>query len=121
MAARARKSSDRNETSVDPIIEAYKRGIDRSLLRQTLSRSPEERVLALTARQRNLDSADDLSDVKLTALVAGEAVSEVRVQEDRVEVRFMSGRSLMIELGAMELLLALPRQRGDDMEGLEGG
>ncbi len=31
----------------DPIIEAYKKDIDRTLLRENLRRTPEERVLAM--------------------------------------------------------------------------
>lgn len=37
---------------VDPVIEAYKRDIDRTLLRQQLRRTPTERVQALMALQR---------------------------------------------------------------------
>jgi hypothetical protein len=33
----------------DPVIEAYKRDIDRTLLRENLRRTVEERVAALTA------------------------------------------------------------------------
>ena len=36
----------------DPVIEAYKRGIDRTLLRQNLRRSVTERVANLMALQR---------------------------------------------------------------------
>jgi hypothetical protein len=36
----------------DPIIEAYKVGVDRSLLRANLKRSPEERVRNLMQLQR---------------------------------------------------------------------
>ena len=41
----------------DPTIEAYKRGIDRTLLRENLKKTPEERVLALMALQRLADEA----------------------------------------------------------------
>lgn len=34
---------------VDPVIEAYKRGVDLSLLRENLRRSPEERLLAMVS------------------------------------------------------------------------
>ena len=37
---------------LDPVIEAYKQGLDRSLLRESLRRSPEERLRALAALQR---------------------------------------------------------------------
>ncbi|MSP59740.1 MAG: hypothetical protein EXR72_05250 [Myxococcales bacterium] len=30
---------------VDPVIEAYKAGIDRTLIRENLRRTPEERIL----------------------------------------------------------------------------
>ena len=36
----------------DPVIEAYKRDIDITLLRENLRKSPEERVLSLMALQR---------------------------------------------------------------------
>ena len=52
MVTRKKGVLDRDAMDVDPVVEAYKLGIDRSLLRQNLSRSPEERVLALMALQR---------------------------------------------------------------------
>jgi hypothetical protein len=33
--------------SVDPVIEAYKKDVDRTLIRENLKKSHEERVLAL--------------------------------------------------------------------------
>jgi hypothetical protein len=36
----------------DPVIEASKRGIDRTLLLENLKKTPHERVLALIALQR---------------------------------------------------------------------
>lgn len=39
----------------DPVIEAYKRGVDRTLLRQNLKRTPEE-------RWRNFAAAVALAD-----------------------------------------------------------
>ena len=42
--------SERLET--DPVIEAYKRDIDRTLLRENLKRSPEERLRELVRLQR---------------------------------------------------------------------
>lgn len=39
----------------DPVIEAYKEHIDRTLLRENLARSPEERVRGLMALQRLAD------------------------------------------------------------------
>ena len=35
----------------DPVIEAYKPGIDRTLIRENLKRSPEERLRALQQLQ----------------------------------------------------------------------
>jgi len=52
MTTRDPELSKLDETDIDPVIDAYKRDIDRTLLRQNLSRSPEERVLALMALQR---------------------------------------------------------------------
>ena len=39
----------------DPVIEAYKKGVDRSLLRQNLMRTPEERWANLLAATRLAD------------------------------------------------------------------
>jgi hypothetical protein len=39
----------------DPVIEFYKRGVDRTLIRENLRRSPEERIRALEALQRFAD------------------------------------------------------------------
>lgn len=36
----------------DPILELYKKGVDRSLLRANLRRSPDERIRNLMALQR---------------------------------------------------------------------
>jgi len=36
----------------DPVIEAYKKGVDRTLIRENLRRSVEERFLNLIALQR---------------------------------------------------------------------
>ena len=41
----------------DPVIDAYKTDIDRSLLRENLRKSVEERILALIALQRLADEA----------------------------------------------------------------
>ena len=37
---------------LDPVIEAYKRDVDRSLLRRNLSLTPEQRLRQLMALQR---------------------------------------------------------------------
>ncbi|MGH7468685.1 MAG: hypothetical protein ACRENP_12070 [Longimicrobiales bacterium] len=42
---------------VDPVVEAYKRDIDRTLLRQNLRKTVEERVLALMELQRLAEEA----------------------------------------------------------------
>jgi uncharacterized protein (DUF3084 family) len=36
----------------DPVIELYKQGVDRTLLRENLRRTPEERLRALQELQR---------------------------------------------------------------------
>jgi len=36
----------------DPVVEAYKAGVDRTLIRENLRRSPEERLRALQELQR---------------------------------------------------------------------
>ena len=47
----------RDETAIepDPVIEAYKKGVDRSLLRENLKRSVAERLANLVALQRFAD------------------------------------------------------------------
>lgn len=35
----------------DPVIDAYKKGIDRTLIRENLKRTPEERILQLMKLQ----------------------------------------------------------------------
>jgi len=42
---------DAIELTVDPVIEAYKSGIDMTLVRENLRRSPEERLRALEQLQ----------------------------------------------------------------------
>ncbi|MBI1846802.1 MAG: hypothetical protein HY294_10490 [Candidatus Rokubacteria bacterium] len=48
---------EREERSLrpDPLIEAYKRGLDRTLIRQSLRLSVEERLEALIELQRFAD------------------------------------------------------------------
>jgi hypothetical protein len=41
----------------DPVIEAYKQHVDRTLLRGNLRKTPEERVRALMALQRLAEEA----------------------------------------------------------------
>ncbi|HJW13962.1 MAG TPA: hypothetical protein VJ776_04660 [Thermoanaerobaculia bacterium] len=41
--------------SSDPVVEAYKKGIDRTLLRENLRLSPEERLRRLIELQRFAD------------------------------------------------------------------
>jgi hypothetical protein len=36
----------------DPVVEAYKKDVDRTLLRENLKKTPHERVLALIALQK---------------------------------------------------------------------
>ena len=51
------------ETSVviepDPVIEAYKKDIDRTLLRERLKRTPEERLHDLEAMVRSIITMRD--------------------------------------------------------------
>jgi len=42
---------DSRELSIDPVIEAYKLGIDMTLIRENLRRTPEERLRALEQLQ----------------------------------------------------------------------
>ena len=38
--------------SLDPVVEAYKKDVDRTLLEENLKKTPHERVLALIALQK---------------------------------------------------------------------
>jgi hypothetical protein len=49
----------------DPVVEAYKRDIDRTLLRENLRLSAEERILRLMELQR---LADELRRAELEAI-----------------------------------------------------
>jgi len=42
---------DATEVTTDPVIEAYKAGIDVTLIRENLRRTPEERLRALEQLQ----------------------------------------------------------------------
>ena len=46
---------DRPRSSLDAVIEAYKRDLDLTLLRENLARTPTERLLALQELQRLAD------------------------------------------------------------------
>ena len=47
----------KSEFELDPVVEAYKRGIDMTLLRENLRRSVDERVRNLMALQRLAEEA----------------------------------------------------------------
>ena len=44
-------------SAVDPVIEAYKRDVDRASLRENLKKTPHERLLNLQRLQRLADEA----------------------------------------------------------------
>jgi hypothetical protein len=54
---------------VDPVIEAYKKDVDRTLIREMLKLSPEERILRL---QRALEDLFALRRAMDTAVERGE-------------------------------------------------
>ena len=47
MATNGDNSTGKNLATPDPVIEAYKKDIDRTLLRETLKLTPEARLLKL--------------------------------------------------------------------------
>lgn len=48
--------SDRSSTDrPDPVVDAYKRDVDRTLLRENLKLSPEERLLKFQRFMRSLE------------------------------------------------------------------
>ena len=46
-----------SDTPTDPVIEAYKAGIDRTLLRENLKRTPTERLERLQSMTRFYEEA----------------------------------------------------------------
>lgn len=50
-------AKDRSEPYRDPVVEAYKRDIDHTLLRENLRRTVDERVRNLMALQRLAEEA----------------------------------------------------------------
>jgi len=44
-----------DERSSDPVIDAYKKDIDVTLLEESLKKTPEERVLAIMEMQRLIE------------------------------------------------------------------
>lgn len=48
-------SAESSELSTDPVIEWYKRGVDRSLIRENLLKTHEERLLSLQGMQAFVD------------------------------------------------------------------
>lgn len=48
-------STKDDDTYVDPVIEFYKRGVDRTLIRENLRKTPTERVRALEDLQRSAE------------------------------------------------------------------
>lgn len=52
MYPRAFPPVDESPSDPDPVIEAYKRDVDRSLIRENLRRTPEERLRDLMRLQR---------------------------------------------------------------------
>jgi hypothetical protein len=52
MDCRSRATTRQSRLEPDPVIEAYKPGVDRSLLRENLRRSLDERMARLVELQR---------------------------------------------------------------------
>ncbi len=46
----------RRDQGIDPVIEAYKRDVDRTLLEENLKRTPEERIRRLAALARQAEA-----------------------------------------------------------------
>jgi hypothetical protein len=44
--------ADTSPLPLDPVIEAYKKDVDRTLIRQNLKKTPEERIRSLMELQR---------------------------------------------------------------------
>jgi hypothetical protein len=52
-----RPAATASDAGMDPVIEYYKRDIDRTLLRENLRKTPTERVRSLMALQRLAEEA----------------------------------------------------------------
>lgn len=48
--------ADRGRRRHDPVVDAYKRDVDRTLLRENLQLTPEERIRKLAEFVRTLDA-----------------------------------------------------------------
>ena len=57
MAKAKHLMADDSAMQPDPVIEAYKRDLDQSLLRENLQKTPTERVAALMELQRLAEEA----------------------------------------------------------------
>ena len=57
MTERERRQASPVSLQPDPVTEAYKRDVDRSLFRENLKKTPTERVLALMKLQRLAEEA----------------------------------------------------------------
>ena len=57
MSFESHTGAKREVIDPDPVVEAYKRHVDRTLLRENLRKTPEERVRALMELQRLAEEA----------------------------------------------------------------
>lgn len=64
-----REGADRLEP--DPLIEAYKKGVDRTLLRENLRKTPDERLQGLVELQRLAEEARGAVRARLHTPVPG--------------------------------------------------
>jgi hypothetical protein len=48
----------------DPVIEAYKKGVDRSLLRENLKLTPDERLRKLAAFMKSLEGVQAAAETR---------------------------------------------------------
>ena len=66
MSETRRPSREEGESSIDRIIELYKRDVDRTLLREQLKKTPDERVRELVEIERFAEELQRAAGTKPT-------------------------------------------------------
>ena len=93
----------------DPVVEAYKRDVDRSLIRRNLARSVEERLEALTLRRGlNFTLTTDIGDLDLLGEIVGGGAYD-QLLADTAEIRVFGVACRCLNL---ERLIAVKRAAG---------